>query len=72
MTLQENNGVVIVDLPTRAIISVFSAGTATLTGIDTADDGVIDQTGSIVDTPREPDAVTWLDSRTWPPPTRVI
>ncbi len=63
VTLQENNGVVIVDLPTRAIISVFSAGTATLTGIDTADDGVIDQTGSIVDTPREPDAVTWLDSR---------
>ena len=42
---------------------MFSAGTATVTGIDTADDGVIDQTGSIVDTPREPDAVTWLDYR---------
>lgn len=63
LTLQENNGVVLIDADKHSISKVFSAGTATVTGIDTADDGVIDQTGSITDTPREPDAVAWLDNR---------
>ncbi len=63
VTLQENNGIVLVDLPTGRITSVFSAGTASVTRIDTAKDGVIDLTGSITDVPREPDAVAWLDDR---------
>ncbi len=63
LTLQENNGVVLVDLPTGRITKAFSAGTATVRGIDTADDGVVDQTGAIEDTPREPDAVGWIDDR---------
>ncbi|MDX3239105.1 esterase-like activity of phytase family protein [Streptomyces sp. ME03-5709C] len=63
VTLQENNGVVLVDLPTGRITRAFSAGTATVRGIDTVKDGVIDQTGSITDVRREPDAVNWIDDR---------
>ncbi|GAA3762710.1 esterase-like activity of phytase family protein [Plantactinospora mayteni] len=63
VTLQENNGIVLVDVPTGRIDGAFSAGTATVTGIDTDDDGVIDPSGSIVDLPREPDAVAWIDDR---------
>ncbi|MEU4093702.1 esterase-like activity of phytase family protein [Streptomyces sp. NPDC026673] len=63
VTLQENNGVVLVDLPTGRIAKAFSAGTATVRGIDTVKDGVIDQTGSITDVRREPDAVSWIDDR---------
>ncbi|PYC65791.1 alkaline phosphatase [Micromonospora arborensis] len=63
VTLQENNGVALIDLPTGRITKVFSAGTATISGIDTVQDGVIDLTGSITDVPREPDAVAWVDDR---------
>ncbi|MEK8108470.1 hypothetical protein NKG94_32760 [Micromonospora sp. M12] len=63
VTLQENNGVALVDLPSGRITTVFSAGTATINGIDTRKDGVIDLTGSITDVPREPDAVAWVDDR---------
>lgn len=63
VTLQENNGVALVDLPTGRITTVFSAGTATISGIDTKKDGVIDLTGGITDVPREPDAVAWVDDR---------
>ncbi|MFK0117499.1 esterase-like activity of phytase family protein [Streptomyces sp. NPDC090994] len=63
VTLQENNGIVLVDLPTGRVTKAFSAGTATVTGIDTVEDGVIDQTGSITGVPREPDAVGWIDDR---------
>ncbi len=60
VTLQENNGVVIIDGRRARILSAFSAGKATVTGIDTVKDGVIDQTGSITDVPREPDAIAWI------------
>ncbi len=60
VTLQENNGVVIIDGRKARILSAFSAGKATVTGIDTVKDGVIDQTGSITDVPREPDAIAWI------------
>lgn len=63
VTLQENNGVVLIDLPTGRITKAFSAGTDTVHGIDTVKDGVIDQTGSITDVPREPDAIGWIDDR---------
>ncbi|MGP2435937.1 esterase-like activity of phytase family protein [Streptomyces sp. JW3] len=63
VTLQENNGIVTIDLASGRITKAFSAGTATVTGIDTVEDGVIDQTGSITDVPREPDAVGWIDDR---------
>ncbi|MEU6339428.1 esterase-like activity of phytase family protein [Streptomyces sp. NPDC046977] len=63
VTLQENNGIVLIDLPTGRITKAFSAGTAGVRGIDTVKDGVIDQTGSITDVRREPDAVNWIDDR---------
>jgi DNA-binding beta-propeller fold protein YncE len=61
VTLQENNGLVVLDVASGTIESVFSAGTATVTGVDTVEDGVIDLTGTVADAPREPDAVAWLD-----------
>ncbi|TFC58247.1 esterase-like activity of phytase family protein [Cryobacterium sp. TMB1-7] len=61
VTLQENNGIALIDLPTRAITKVFSAGTATVTGIDTKKDKVINLTGQITNVPREPDSIAWVD-----------
>ncbi|MEV1328227.1 esterase-like activity of phytase family protein [Micromonospora costi] len=63
VTLQENNGVALIDLRSGRIDRVFSAGTASVSGIDTDDDGTIDLTGSITGVPREPDAVAWIDDR---------
>lgn len=60
VTLQENNGIAIIDGPTGEVTSIFSAGTVSVDGIDTAEDGSIDQSGSIPETPREPDAVGWI------------
>lgn len=62
VTLQENNHVAIVDLATRKVVTSFSAGTNTVTGIDTEKDAVIDPTGQITDTPREPDSIGWVDT----------
>lgn len=63
VTLQENNHIAVVDLPSGAVVGHFSAGSATVTGVDTEDDGRIDPSGTIT-APREPDAVAWLDDRT--------
>ncbi|TCN56012.1 phytase-like protein with esterase activity [Rhodococcus sp. SMB37] len=60
LSLQENNGIAIIDGPTGEVTSIFSAGTVSVDGIDTAEDGALDQTGSIADTPREPDAIGWI------------
>ncbi|HWS51002.1 MAG TPA: esterase-like activity of phytase family protein [Microbacterium sp.] len=60
VTLQENNGIAVIDLPDREITSVFSAGAVALTGVDTADDGRIDLSGSLSAVPREPDAIAWV------------
>lgn len=62
VTLQENNGIVVIDLATRAIDTVFSAGSVAVTGIDVKKDKVIDLTGSIAATPREPDSIAWVDA----------
>ncbi len=61
VTLQENNAVLTVDLAERTVTKVFSAGTASVSGIDTKKDGLIDQTGSITDVRREPDSIAWVD-----------
>ncbi|MGV0838192.1 esterase-like activity of phytase family protein [Mycolicibacterium thermoresistibile] len=60
VTLQENNGFAVIDGGTGAVTGIFSAGSQSVSGIDTAEDGVIDQTGSIPATPREPDAIGWI------------
>jgi Esterase-like activity of phytase len=60
VTLQENNGIAIIDGRTGKVSKIFSAGSQSVEGIDTKDDGTIDQSGSIKDTPREPDAIGWI------------
>ncbi|MET0931772.1 MAG: esterase-like activity of phytase family protein [Aeromicrobium sp.] len=61
LTLQENNGIAIIDLKTRAIEEVFSAGSVSGTGFDTKADGKISLTDSITNVVREPDSIGWVD-----------
>jgi hypothetical protein len=63
LSLQENNGLVVIDLATKAIDDVFDAGDVALTGIDTKKDALLDFTGSLPAQPREPDSVGWIDDR---------
>lgn len=60
VTLQENNGIAVIDGHTGTVTKIFSAGRQSVDGIDTKEDDTIDQTGSIKDTPREPDAIGWI------------
>ena len=59
ISLQENNHMVVV-AKDGAIVSHFSAGSVTLEGVDTEDEGalVFDRT---IEAKREPDAVKWID-----------
>ncbi|SDT65188.1 esterase-like activity of phytase family protein [Actinoplanes derwentensis] len=59
VSLQENNHVVVVDLPTRKIKKSIDAGSVTLTKVDTLDDDEIELTGTIT-AKREPDGVAWI------------
>jgi DNA-binding beta-propeller fold protein YncE len=61
VTLQENNHIVVIDGATGEVSSHFSAGAADLTGIDVAEDGRLDFTGTQEARLREPDAIQWLD-----------
>jgi DNA-binding beta-propeller fold protein YncE len=61
VTLQENNGVAVLDVVSGELENVFSAGEVALEGVDVVDDGAIDQTGSLEAAPREPDAIGWVD-----------
>ncbi|HEV7368270.1 esterase-like activity of phytase family protein [Arenibaculum sp.] len=61
VTLQENNHLTLVDLEAGAVTGHFSAGTASLSAIPTAEGRRVDGTGSLADVRREPDAVAWLD-----------
>ncbi|MGV2953638.1 esterase-like activity of phytase family protein [Glutamicibacter sp. AGC46] len=63
VTLQENNGVVLVDLASGEITDAFSTGTVDLAGIDTEKDGVLDPSGELKGVPREPDAIGWIQDR---------
>lgn len=60
LTLQENNGIAIIDGKTGAVSKIFSAGTQAVDGVDTAEDGTLDQSGSLEAAPREPDAIGWI------------
>ena len=59
VTLQENNHIVILSAD-GTVTSHFSAGTVTLEGVDTAEEGALDFTGTIT-MAREPDAIVWID-----------
>ncbi len=62
VTLQENNHVLVVDLALGSVVTEFSAGTGTASGVDTVEDGTIRLDGTVT-VPREPDGVGWLDDR---------
>lgn len=64
VTLQENNHIVLVDLPTGNIINHFTAGTVDLHQIDTKEEkpALINLTDSKFDIPREPDGVAWISN----------
>ncbi|MGO4956307.1 esterase-like activity of phytase family protein [Luteococcus sp. Sow4_B9] len=62
LTMQENNHIAIIDPRAQKVLNHFSAGTATVDGVDTKKDGVINPTDSIT-APREPDSIGWVDGR---------
>lgn len=62
VTLQENNHLVLVDMASGTITDDFSAGAVDLAAIDTLEDDIIAGTGSLTGVPREPDAVSWIDT----------
>lgn len=63
LTMQENNHIVLVDLPSGTILDDFTAGAVDLTQIDATeeDPALILQTESQAGVLREPDGVTWLN-----------
>eukprot|EP00934_Nitzschia_sp_Nitz4_P009064 Nitzschia sp. Nitz4//scaffold21_size171442//115904//118824//NITZ4_002178-RA/size171442-augustus-gene-0.188-mRNA-1//1//CDS//3329542462//9054//frame0 len=63
LTLQENNAIVLIDLPTGEVVNSFSAGSVTLVGIDIEENDLIEQTGTQTDRLREPDGVAWIGTR---------
>jgi hypothetical protein len=63
ISLQENNHLVIVDLPTGAVTSDFPLGTVDLFGVDATEDGIISLTENLFGVPREPDAIAWVNGR---------
>lgn len=62
VTLQENNGIVLVDLASAQVVTSFSAGFATVNNVDvTEEKHYIEQSAeSSLSVAREPDGVTWI------------
>lgn len=60
VTLQENNHLVLIDLPSGDVIADWSCGTVDLDEIDTTEEGLITYDASLSDVPREPDGVSWI------------
>lgn len=60
LTLQENNAIVLIDLPTATVMASYSAGSVNLTQIDVDEDGIISPTGNQTHRLREPDSVVWI------------
>ena len=61
VTLQENNHIVVVS-SAGEVLSHFSAGSVSLTNVDTEEEGALTFDGQLVDIPREPDAIQWIDT----------
>jgi hypothetical protein len=71
VSLQENNHLVIIDLPSRKIVSHFSAGSATIEKVDATQQKIgpnkagLIQLSDTITRRREPDAVAWIDDDTF-------
>jgi len=59
VSIQENNHLAVVSLRSRKVTAHFSAGTVTVSGVDTKDDDQITLDGTIT-AKREPDGVAWI------------
>jgi Esterase-like activity of phytase len=62
VSLQENNGVALIDVRSRTVTGAFSTGSVTADGFDTKKDKVIDASDALTDVSREPDAIAWVDA----------
>lgn len=62
VTLQENNHIVLVHLPTGRILNHFSAGSTNLSEIDVVENELIELDGMQLDRLREPDGVAWISN----------
>jgi hypothetical protein len=61
VTLQENNAIVLIN-STGSVIASYSAGTASLTEVDTIrENSLINQTSSTTNIQLQPDGVAWVD-----------
>ncbi|MGH8567122.1 MAG: hypothetical protein ACREXU_03675 [Gammaproteobacteria bacterium] len=60
VTLQENNHVVLIDLPTARIRRHWDAGTVDLRQVDVLENDLIELDGELNEVPREPDGVAWI------------
>ncbi len=71
VSLQENNHLAIVDLPSATVVEHFSAGSVALNGIDATEEGLGPQENGLIvqdeslTKRREPDAVAWVDANTF-------
>jgi hypothetical protein len=61
VTMQENNHIALVHLPSAKVIRDYPAGTVDLKNVDADNEGLLDPVYSLDDVAREPDAVTWLN-----------
>ncbi|MGD2084179.1 MAG: esterase-like activity of phytase family protein, partial [Chromatiales bacterium] len=60
VTLQENNHIVLVHLPTGFIIRDFPAGSVNLSQVDDNENDFIELNASLNGVPREPDGISWI------------
>ena len=63
ITLQENNGIILINCETKQVVGSFSAGSVDLTSIDIKEEkALITLDGTQSSRDREPDGVTWIDN----------
>ena len=60
VTLQENNHIVLVHLPSGTILNDFAAGAVDLDNIDINENDLIELKDALAAVPREPDGVSWI------------
>jgi Esterase-like activity of phytase len=60
VTLQENNHIALVHLPTGKVVNHFSAGAVNIDQIDIEENRVFELTGTLASIKREPDAIAWV------------
>ncbi|MGH9895492.1 MAG: esterase-like activity of phytase family protein, partial [bacterium] len=60
VSLQENNHLVLIHLPSGKILEHWNAGSVDLQQVDVIENDLIELEGDLIEVPREPDAVAWV------------